>query len=109
MQKRILSALPLYHALSFSCSLLMALYSGTTATYVNAFRPTTLLKTMREDKTTAFISVPRLFQMLQSTIERQASREGTPGETLAEKAQSVMGGHIRVLVSGWCCSLRCNL
>ena len=98
--ERILSALPLYHALSFSCSLLMALYSGTTATYVNALRPTTLLKTMREAKTTAFIGVPRLFQMLQGTIERQASRADTPGETLAEKAQSVMGGEIRVLVSG---------
>lgn len=98
--ERILSALPLYHALSFSCSLLMALYSGTTATYVNALRPTTLLKTMREDQTTAFIGVPRLFQMLQSTIARQASREEIPGETLAEKAQAVMGGHIRVLVSG---------
>lgn len=99
-EERIMSALPLYHALSFSCSLLMALYSGTTATYVNALRPTTLLKTMREDKTTAFIGVPRLFQMLQSTIERQASREETDGETLTEKAQTVMGGHIRVLVSG---------
>ena len=98
--ERILSALPLYHALSFSCSLLMALYSGTTATYVNALRPTTLLKTMREAKTTAFIGVPRLFQMLQGTIERQASRADTPGETLAEKARSVMGGEIRVLVSG---------
>ncbi len=98
--ERILSALPLYHALSFSCSLLMALYSGTTATYVNALRPTTLLKTMRADKTTAFISVPRLYQMLQTTIERQASRTDISGETLAEKAQSVMGGHIRVLVSG---------
>lgn len=96
----IMSALPLYHALSFSCSLLMALYSGTTATYVNALRPTTLLKTMREVKTTAFIGVPRLFQMLQSTIERQAARADTPGETLAEKAQAVMGGEIRVLVSG---------
>ena len=98
--ERILSALPLYHALSFSCSLLMALYSGTTATYVNALRPTTLLKTMREAKTTAFIGVPRLFQMLQSTIERQAARADTPGETLAEKARAVMGGEIRVLVSG---------
>ena len=98
--ERILSALPLYHALSFSCSLLMALYSGTTATYVNALRPTTLLKTMREAKTTAFIGVPRLFQMLQGTIERQAARPETPGETLAEKAQAVMGGQIRVLVSG---------
>ena len=96
----IMSALPLYHALSFSCSLLMALYSGTTATYVNALRPTTLLKTMREAKTTAFIGVPRLFQMLQGTIERQAARADTPGETLAEKAQAVMGGEIRVLVSG---------
>jgi len=98
--ERILSALPLYHALSFSCSLLMALYSGTTATYVNALRPTTLLKTMRALKTTAFIGVPRLFQMLQGTIERQATREGTPGTTLPEKVQAVMGGEIRVLVSG---------
>ena len=98
--ERILSALPLYHALSFSCSLLMALYSGTTATYVNALRPTTLLKTMREAKTTAFIGVPRLFQMLHGTIERQAARADTPGETLAEKARAVMGGEIRVLVSG---------
>ena len=98
--ERILSALPLYHALSFSCSLLMALYSGTTATYVNALRPTTLLKTMRELKTTAFIGVPRLFQMLQGTIERQAARDGTPGTTLPEKVQAVMGGEIRVLVSG---------
>lgn len=98
--ERILSALPLYHALSFSCSLLMTLYSGTTATYVNALRPTTLLKTMREDKTTAFIGVPRLFQLLQSTIERQAIREETPGNCYQEKAQNVMGGHIRVLVSG---------
>ena len=69
-------------------------------TYVNALRPTTLLKTMRQAKTTAFIGVPRLFQMLQSTIERQAARADTPGETLAEKAQAVMGGEIRVLVSG---------
>ena len=38
--------------------------------------------------------------MLQSTIERQVLREDTPGETLAEKAQAIMGGHIRVLVSG---------
>ena len=98
--ERILSALPLYHALSFSCSLLMALYSGTTATYLNALRPTTLLKTMRALKTTAFIGVPRLFQMLQGTIERQASRADTPGTTLPEKVQAVMGGEIRVLVSG---------
>ena len=98
--ERILSVLPLYHALSFSCSLLMALYSGTTATYVNALRPTTLLKTMRELKTTAFIGVPRLFQMLLGTIERQVTREATPGTTLPEKAQAVMGGEIRVLVSG---------
>ena len=99
-EERILSALPLYHALSFSCSLLMALYSGTTATYVNALRPTTLLKAMRDDKTTAFIGVPRLYQMLHHTIERQALRDETQGETLAEKAKSVMGGHVRVLVCG---------
>ncbi|MCG9129268.1 AMP-binding protein [Candidatus Poribacteria bacterium] len=99
-EERILSALPLYHALSFSCSLLMALYSGTTATYVNALRPTTLLKAMRDDKTTAFIGVPRLFQMIYDTIVRQSARYETQGETASEKAMAVMGGHLRVLVCG---------
>ncbi len=98
--ERILSALPLYHALSFSCSLLMALYSGTTAIYVNALKPTTLLKTMREAKITAFIGVPRLYQMLQGTIERQAARDKTPEKPLAEKAKLIIGKEMRVLVSG---------
>ncbi len=98
--ERILSALPLYHALSFSCSLLMAFYSGTTAIYVNALKPTTLLKTMREAKITAFIGVPRLYQMLQNTIERQAARDKNVDKPLAEKAKTIMGGDIRVLVSG---------
>ena len=44
--------------------------------------------------------MPRLFQLLQSTIERQAIREETTGSCYEEKAQNVMGGHIRVLVSG---------
>ena len=52
---RFLSVLPLYHALGFSCNFLMSIYAGTTVTYTNSLRPTTILATMRETKITVLI------------------------------------------------------
>ena len=67
---RFLSVLPLYHALGFSCNFLMSIYAGTTITYTNSLRPTSILAIMRETKTTVLIGVPRLFQLLYDTIKR---------------------------------------
>lgn len=102
---RFLSVLPLYHALGFSCNFLMSIYAGTTITYTNSLRPTSILAIMRETKTTVLIGVPRLFQLLYDTIKRyvvqspEAMEAPIDPETV-EEIQAALGGHIRVLVSG---------
>ena len=102
---RFLSVLPLYHALGFSCNFLMSIYAGTTITYTNSLRPTSILAIMRETKTTVLIGVPRLFQLLYDTIRRyvvqtpEAMEAPLDPETV-EEIQAALGGHIRVLVSG---------
>ena len=102
---RFLSVLPLYHALGFSCNFLMSIYAGTTITYTNSLRPTSILAIMRETKTTVLIGVPRLFQLLYDTIKRyvvqspEAMEAPLDPETV-EEIQTALGGHIRVLVSG---------
>lgn len=102
---RFLSVLPLYHALGFSCNFLMSIYAGTTITYINSLRPTTILAMMRETQTTVLIGVPRLFQLLYDTIKRYVVRSPEAMEApldpeIVEDIQAALGGHIRVLVSG---------
>ena len=102
---RFLSVLPLYHALGFSCNFLMSIYAGTTVTYTNSLRPTTILATMREAKTTVLIGVPRLFQLLYDAIKRYVvqspeAMEAPLAPEVVEEIQAALGGHIRVLVSG---------
>ena len=102
---RFLSVLPLYHALGFSCNFLMSIYAGTTITYTNSLRPTSILAIMRETKTTVLIGVPRLFQLLYDTIKRYVVQSPEVMEPpldpeVVEEIQEALGGHIRVLVSG---------
>ena len=102
---RFLSVLPLYHALGFSCNFLMSIYAGTTVTYTNSLRPTTILAIMRETKITVLIGVPRLFQLLYDAIKRYVVRspeamEAPLAPEVVEEIQAALGGHIRVLVSG---------
>ena len=102
---RFLSVLPLYHALGFSCNFLMSIYAGTTITYTNSLRPTSILAIMRETKTTVLIGVPRLFQLLYDTIKRYVvqspeAMEAPLAPETVEEIQAALGGHIRVLVSG---------
>ena len=102
---RFLSVLPLYHALGFSCNFLMSIYAGTTITYINSLRPTTILAIMRETKTTVLIGVPRLFQLLYDTIKRYVVQSPEAMEVpldpeVVQEIQAALGGHIRVLVSG---------
>ena len=102
---RFLSVLPLYHALGFSCNFLMSIYAGTTITYTNSLRPTTILAMMRETETTVLIGVPRLFQLLYDTIKRYVvqspeAMEAPLDPEVVEQILAALGGHIRVLVSG---------
>ena len=102
---RILSILPLYHALGFSCSFLMAIYGGATVTYVNTFKPTAILESMRETETTAIIGVPRLFKLLYDAIERYVLKTPIDADEavdsgVIEQVKEALGGRVRVLVSG---------
>ena len=102
---RFLSVLPLYHALGFSCSFLMSIYGGATVTYINTFKPTSILETMRETETTVLIGVPRLFKLLYDTLARHVVKTPIQRDTpldaeVIEKVQAALGDHIRVLVSG---------
>ena len=100
-----LSILPLYHALGFSCSFLMSIYGGATVTYVNTFKPTAILETMRRTETTVLIGVPRLYKLLYDAIERYVLQtpigaDETVDSAVIEQVKEALGGHIRVFVSG---------
>lgn len=102
---RVLAILPLYHALGFSCSFLMAIYGGVTVTYVNTFKPTAILESMRETETTAIIGVPRLYKLLYDAIEKYVLKAPINTDEAVDSAvigqvKEALGGHIRVFVSG---------
>ncbi len=122
---RLLSVLPLYHALEFSCGFLMAVHRGATVTYVQSLKPRVILETMRETGTTCLLGVPTLFALIREDVERRilkASKSALKGNLLRTSkrlSQSVeetfghnigkrlfakvyreFGGHVRVFVSG---------
>lgn len=122
---QLLSVLPLYHALEFTCGFLMAVYGGSTVTYAHTLKPRRILEIMQETGTTAMLGVPTLFSLIRDDIERrilktsksslkqnwviaskQISRSVEKrfgkniGRQLFAKVHQELGGHIRVFVSG---------
>ena len=102
---RVLAILPLYHALGFSCSFLMAIYGGASVTYINTFKPTAILESMRETKTTAIIGVPRLYKLLIDAIERYILKTPINADepvdsAVIEQVKDGLGGHLRIFISG---------
>ncbi|MGW8180346.1 MAG: AMP-binding protein, partial [bacterium] len=124
-EDHLLSVLPLYHALEFSCGFLMALNRGATVTYAGSLKPRVLLQTMRETGTTCLLGVPTLFALIRDDIERRilgASKSAMKtnlvrrskqfsrsverrfgrniGKQLFAQVHEEFGGGIRVFVSG---------
>ena len=122
---RLLSVLPLYHALEFSCGFLMAVHRGATVTYVHSLKPRVILETMRETETTCLLGVPTLFALIREDVERRIlkvsksalksnllrtskrlsqSVEETFGHNIGRrlfaKVYREFGGSLRVFVSG---------
>ena len=120
-----LSVLPLYHALEFTCGLLMPIYRGSSVTYARSIKPKVLIETMRETGTSIMLGVPTLFALLRDDIERRILRAGksslrsnlteaskriargwerTVGKSIARQLFSgvheQLGGRIRFFVSG---------
>ena len=71
---QILSVLPLYHALEFTCGFLSPLFGGATVTYLHSLKPRVILKTMRETGTTCMLGVPSLYALIRDDINRRTLR-----------------------------------
>lgn len=122
---RMLSVLPLYHALEFTCGFLMPLFGGASVTYAHSLKPRVILETMRETGTTCMLGVPTLYSLIREDIERRilkTSRSALKsnlverskqisrtverrfgkniGKRLFSKIHQEFGGRIRVFVSG---------
>ncbi len=122
---QLLSVLPLYHALEFTCGFLAVLYCCATVTYVHSMKPRVILETMRETGTTCLLGVPTLFALIREDIERRILKVSKSplksnwmatskrlshsvkhrlgrdiGQTLFSKVHSEFGGRIRLFVSG---------
>ena len=122
---QLLSVLPLYHALEFTCGFLMAIYGGGTVTYARSLKPKRILETMRETRTTCMLGVPTLYSLIRDDIERRilkASKSSLNqnwmttskqlshsvekrfgkniGRQLFAKVHQESGGGIRMFVSG---------
>lgn len=67
---RILSTLPLHHALEFTGGLLMSMLAGATTTYLESVNSRSILEAIRATGTTAMMGVPRLYKLLSDRVRR---------------------------------------
>ena len=67
---RILSTLPLHHALEFTGGMLMSILAGATTTYLDTLNSRSILEAIRTTGTTAVMGVPRLFKLLADRVRR---------------------------------------
>ncbi|NQT22914.1 MAG: AMP-binding protein [Candidatus Omnitrophica bacterium] len=68
-----LSILPLNHMLEITGGLIAPLYMGSSVTYADSLKTTSMLALMKETKTTAMISAPLVLKMFHTGIMRKAS------------------------------------
>ena len=122
---QLLSVLPLYHALEFTCGFLMPLYGGATITYTHSLKPKVILGIMRETGSTCMLGVPTLYALIRDDIERRILRTTKStltsnlitrskqltrsverafgkniGRSLFSRVHQEFGGRIRLFVSG---------
>ena len=89
---RVLSTLPLHHALEFTGGLMAPLMAGATITYLDEINSREMLRALRDTRVTALLTVPRLLRVLADRVERLAPGDG---------AEAVTGlAHLRLVVSG---------
>ena len=71
-----LSVLPLSHMFEQIGGLLVPLSRGAAIVHLRTIKPSALMETFREEDIRAMVLVPRLLQMLRSSIERQMAAHG---------------------------------
>ncbi len=121
----LLSVLPLYHALEFTCGFLMPISGGARVVYATTLKPRVILETMRTTGMTCMLGVPTIYALLRDYLERkvlgatgssfksslvatskQISRSverrfgRNIGRKLFSRVHQEFGGRVRVFVSG---------
>ena len=122
---QVLSVLPLYHTLEFTCGFLLPLYGGATISYVHSLKPRVILSTMQQVGTTCMLGVPTLYALIREDIERRVLRAANSrgrfnllatskrlarsvgrkwgrsiGQRLFARVHQEFGGRVRFFVSG---------
>jgi len=112
---RILVLLPLHHIFPLLGTVVIAMYSGSTAVFSPSLLPADIMKTLQTNKITMIIGVPRLYESFRKSIQAKinASAVGRNlfkfsrkmenlklSRKLFGKVQRGFGGEIRYMISG---------
>jgi long-chain acyl-CoA synthetase len=71
-----LSVLPLSHMLELTVGMLVPFYNGASIIYLRTLKPSSLLNAFSQEKVYAIVLVPRLLQLLKTSIEREFESKG---------------------------------
>jgi len=112
-----LSLLPLSHMFEQMGGFFTPLYRGAAIVYLGTLKPSAIMEALSEEDIYVIMSVPRLMQLLKTTIERELEEKHLSGvarwlarfalglpkgarRTLFYPVQSKFGSHFTVFVSG---------
>ncbi len=73
---RVLSLLPLSHMLEQTAELMTLLKFGATVVYPASQRPGLIFRTLKEQRITTIVLVPRILQLFRNAIEREVKKQG---------------------------------
>jgi len=73
---RFLSLLPLSHMFEQTAGFLLPLYLGGSIIYLRTLKPSAIMEAFAEEDVYAMIAVPRLLQLLKSSVERELESKG---------------------------------
>jgi len=94
-----LSLLPLSHMFEQMGGFFTPLYRGATIIYLRTLKPSTIMKALSEEDIYVIMSVPRLMQLLKTTVERELEEKHLSGlfRSMAKLATSLPKGMRRIL------------
>jgi long-chain acyl-CoA synthetase len=121
-QDAVLGVLPLFHSLAQMANLLLPFAVGARVVYLETLNTTDLLKALAERRITIFACVPQFFYLIHQRVTGEVAKGGVVtrtlfrtllaanlalrtvgvniGPTVFAKVHKVLGGHMRLLVTG---------
>jgi long-chain acyl-CoA synthetase len=118
----VLGILPLFHSLAQMANLLLPMAVGARVVYLETLNTTELLKGLAERQITIFVCVPQFFYLIHQRVTAEVAKGGwvsraafrtllslnltlrrvgvNIGPTVFAKVHKVLGGHIRLLITG---------